>query len=188
MVGRFFSTQSGEMIMTKLRAIGAACLAAALAVASPAMAREGGHGGMGGGHGGFSGGHAAFSGGGHAAFSGGHAAFNGGHAAFNSAPATFGSARPAFSGGHAGFSSGGPARFAAGGPHGRFHHHGFGPGIAVGAALGGLGYYDGYYGDTYAYDYDDGYADAPYYYGDDQYACQPGTYFIGEDGLRHLCP
>jgi hypothetical protein len=58
----------------------------------------------------------------------------------------------------------------------------------VGAALGGLGYYDGYYGDAYAYDYDDGYADAPYYYGDDQYACQPGTYFIGEDGLRHLCP
>jgi hypothetical protein len=145
-----------SMVMTKLRVLGAACLAVALAAASPAMARGGGH--MGGGH-----------------MGGGH--MGGAH---------FGAAHV-----------GGGAHFAAGGVrggafHGGFHRRGFGPGIAAGvvagAALGGLGYYGGYtpYGDSYAYDYDDGYAPAPYY-NNGQFVCQPGTYFVGEDGLRHLC-
>jgi hypothetical protein len=89
---------------------------------------------------------------------------------------------------------GGGAHFAGGGFRGGgFHRGGFGPGIAAGvvagAALGGLGYYGGYpyYGDSYAYDYDDGYAPAPTYYGNNGYVCQPGTYFRGEDGRTHLC-
>jgi hypothetical protein len=122
--------------MTNVKIIGAACLAAVLATASPAMARGGGH--MGGGH---------MGGGG----------FHGG------------------------------SHFAGGGFHGG--RGGFGPGIAAGvlagAAIGGLGY--GYYGDSYAYDYGDNYAPAPDYYNNNGFVCQPGTYFRGEDGRRHLC-
>jgi hypothetical protein len=150
--GRSLLDTIGELVMTKFKAIGAACLAIALAAASPAMAR-GGHGGGGGGH---MGGGAHFGGGG---FHGGGAHFAGG-----------------------GFRGGG------------FHRGGYGPGIAAGviagAALGGLGYYGGYYGDSYAYDngpYDNGYAPGPAYYSNDGYACQPGTYFRGEDGRRYLC-
>jgi hypothetical protein len=147
-----------ETVMTKFKAIGAAALAIALAAASPAMARPGGGGHMGGG--GFHGGGAHFGGGG-------------------------------FRGGGAHFAAGG---FRGGGFHGGgFRRGGFGPGIAAGvvagAALGGLGYYGGYpyYGDSYAYDYDDGYVPAPTYYGNNDYVCQPGTYFRGEDGRTHLC-
>jgi hypothetical protein len=73
----FTATQSGNQHMTKLKIIGAACLVAALATASPAMAR-GGH--MGGGHmggGGFHGG-SHFAGGG---FRGGRGGFGPGIAA-----------------------------------------------------------------------------------------------------------
>jgi hypothetical protein len=107
-------------------------------------------------------------------------------------------------GGHMG--GGGGAHFAGGGFHGGgahfagggfrgggFHRGGFGPGIAAGviagAAIGGLGYYGGYpdYGNSYAYDYDNGYAPAQNYYGNNDFVCQPGTYFRGEDGRRYLC-
>jgi hypothetical protein len=137
---RFPCNQSGEQSMTNFKIIGAACLVAALAAASPAMAR-GGH--MGGGH----------MGGGHmgGAFHGGGSHFAGG----------------GFRGGRGGF-----------GP-------GIAAGVVAGAALGGLGY--GYYGDSYAYDYGDNYAPAPYYYNNNGFVCQPGTYFRGEDGRTHLC-
>jgi hypothetical protein len=46
--------------------------------------------------------------------------------------------------------------------------------------LGG-GY--GYYGDSYAYD--NGYNG--YYNDPNGFVCQPGTWFRGEDGRRHLC-
>jgi hypothetical protein len=42
---------------------------------------------------------------------------------------------------------------------------------------------DGYYDDTYAYD--DGYA--VNYSSSNGFVCQPGTWFRGEDGYRHLC-
>jgi hypothetical protein len=56
--------------------------------------------------------------------------------------------------------------------------------------LGGAsGYYGspGYYGDSYAYDngYDGGYDNG--YAASSGYACQPGTWFRGEDGRRYLC-
>jgi hypothetical protein len=94
---------------------------------------------------------------------------------------------------------GGGAHFAGGGFRGGgFHGGGFngfgrgiGAGLAAGAVIGGLGYYGGYgydpyYGDSYAYDYDNGYAPAPYY-GNSDFACQPGTWFRGQDGRRYLC-
>ena len=73
---------------------------------------------------------------------------------------------------------------------------GIGPGIAAGlvagaviggAYNGGYGYGPGYYDDSYAYDngynggYDNGYAVR------NGFVCQPGTWFRGEDGRRHLC-
>jgi hypothetical protein len=42
---------------------------------------------------------------------------------------------------------------------------------------------DGYYDDSYAYD--DGYA--ANYWSSNGFVCQPGTWFRGEDGYRHLC-
>jgi hypothetical protein len=78
----FTATQSGNQHMTKLKIIGAACLVAALAAASPAMARGGHMGGghMGGGHmgGAFHGGGSHFAGGG---FRGGRGGFGPGIAA-----------------------------------------------------------------------------------------------------------
>ena len=63
--------------------------------------------------------------------------------------------------------------------------------MIAGAALGayGPGYArgPGYYDDSYAYDngydgsYDNGYAAR------NGFTCQPGTWFRGEDGRRHLC-
>jgi hypothetical protein len=64
--------------------------------------------------------------------------------------------------------------------------------VVAGAVLGGGGYYGGgyapgYYDDSYAYDngydgsYDNGYAAR------NGFTCQPGTWFRGEDGRRHLC-
>jgi hypothetical protein len=55
--------------------------------------------------------------------------------------------------------------------------------------LGG-GY--GYYGDSYAYDngYDggyDGYYNNGYANDPNGFVCQPGTWFRGADGRRHLC-
>jgi hypothetical protein len=56
--------------------------------------------------------------------------------------------------------------------------------------IGGAGYYGAYdsgYGDSYAYDngndgaYDNGYAVR------NGFICQPGTWFRGDDGRRHLC-
>ena len=87
----------------------------------------------------------------------------------------------------------------------RRHGGGFWPGVAAGAAIGGLG--------SYAY-YGGGYYNDPYYYGDDSYYDEPsvavvpdsggdssaycaqryrsydpasGTY-LGYDGQRHPCP
>lgn len=63
--------------------------------------------------------------------------------------------------------------------------------MIAGAALGaGTGYYGGYgpgyYDDSYAYDNGyDGYAPAPYVA--NGFVCQPGTWFRGEDGRRHIC-
>jgi len=142
---------SGEIVMTKLGTIGAACLAVALAASSPALARAG-HGG-----GGFHGGGAHYAGGG----------FRGG----------------GYRGGHGG----------------GFVGPGIAAGLIAGAVIGGAaysgGYAPGYYDDSYAYDngyngYNNGYAVQGY---DDGYAvrngfvCQPGTWFRGEDGRRHLC-
>jgi hypothetical protein len=63
--------------------------------------------------------------------------------------------------------------------------------IAGAVAGGGYGYYGGYspgyYDDSYAYDngddgaYDNGYAVQ------NGFVCQPGTWYRGEDGRRHLC-
>jgi hypothetical protein len=96
--------------------------------------------------------------------------------------------------------------FHGGGGH--FGGRGIGPGIAAGivagAVIGGAGYYGGGYGPGYGYApgaYDDSYAyDAPTAYDNGSYggydngygarngyACQPGTWFRGEDGRRHLC-
>jgi hypothetical protein len=80
---------------------------------------------------------------------------------------------------------------------------GFGPaiaaGVVAGAVVGGAGYYGGggpgYYRDSYAYDngyegaYDNGY-NGGYdngYGARNGFVCQPGTWFRGEDGRRHLC-
>jgi hypothetical protein len=100
-------------------------------------------------------------------------------------------------GGGAHFAAGG-AHFAGGGTHfggGGFRGHrggGFGPGIAAGivagSVLGGAyGYYGApaYYGDSYAYD-DGGYGSG-YYNDPNGFVCQPGTWFRGADGRRHLC-
>jgi len=74
------------------------------------------------------------------------------------------------------------------GRHGGFHHHGFAASVFAAAALDGLTYYGGYTprGENYAYYYDSGYVPEPYH-GNGQLACQPGTIFAGEDGLRLLC-
>jgi hypothetical protein len=104
-----------------------------------------------------------------------------------------------------GFHAGG-AHFAGGGFRGGGFHGGrggFGPGIAAGlaagAVIGGAGYYGGYgpgyYDDSYAYDnsdgayaYDNGYGAYDNGYGArNGFVCQPGTWFRGEDGRRHLC-
>jgi hypothetical protein len=63
---------------------------------------------------------------------------------------------------------------------------------------GGYGYYGGgyapgYYDDSYAYDAPTAYDNGTYGGYDNGYAtrngfvCQPGTWFRGEDGRRHLC-
>jgi hypothetical protein len=89
---------------------------------------------------------------------------------------------------------------------GGFRGGGFGPGIAAGlvagAVIGGAGYYGGYgpgpaygpgyYDDSYAYDNGDngGYDNRSYdngYAARNGFVCQPGTWFRGEDGRRHLC-
>jgi hypothetical protein len=111
-------------------------------------------------------------------------------------------------GNRAGGFHGGGAHFAGGGYRGggfRGGHGGFGPGIAAGlvagAVIGGAGYYGsgyspGYYDDSYAYDnsdnsyaYDNGYTGAydNGYAARNGFVCQPGTWFRGEDGRRHLC-
>jgi hypothetical protein len=42
-----------------------------------------------------------------------------------------------------------------------------------------------YYGDSYAYD--NGYGYGGYYNDPNGFVCQPGTWFVGADGRRHLC-
>ena len=54
--------------------------------------------------------------------------------------------------------------------------------------LGGLGYYDGYYGDSYAYDYDDGYAPAPYYYDNGQYRLSARNLFPSAKTAAGILP
>jgi hypothetical protein len=73
-------------------------------------------------------------------------------------------------------------------------------GLIAGTAAGAYGYYGpGYVDDSYAYDggdntvydngYDNGYngAYAPGYAARNGFVCQPGTWFRGGDGRRHLC-
>jgi hypothetical protein len=112
-------------------------------------------------------------------------------------------ARGAHGGGGAAHAGG--AHFAGGGAHvaggahfggggfrgGGYRGGGVGPGIAAGivagSVLGGAyGYYGApaYYGDSYAYD-NGGYNG--YYNDPNGFVCQPGTWFRGEDGRRHLC-
>jgi hypothetical protein len=52
---------------------------------------------------------------------------------------------------------------------------------------GYYGYGPGYYGNSYAYDngYDGGYDNG--YAAQNGFVCQPGTWFRGGDGRRHLC-
>ena len=68
-----------------------------------------------------------------------------------------------------------------------YHNGSFWPGDVVGGALGTAGAiatapfryenyaYNGYYGNPYPSAYGSG------------FVCQPGTTFVGEDGLRHIC-
>jgi hypothetical protein len=102
---------------------------------------------------------------------------------------------------------GGGAHFAGGGIRGGGFRGGrggigIGPGIAAGLVAGaviggGYGYYGGpgYDDGSYAYDngyngaYDNGY-NGGYdngYAARNGFVCQPGTWFRGEDGRRHLC-
>jgi hypothetical protein len=68
--------------------------------------------------------------------------------------------------------------------------------VIGGAGHYGSGYSPGYYDDSYAYDnsdnsyaYDNGYNGAydNGYAARNGFVCQPGTWFRGEDGRRHLC-
>jgi hypothetical protein len=185
--------------MRSLRVLSAAAaLALVLPMATPSFAQgHGGHGGGGGGGGhvmggGFGGG--ARIGGGGGNFAAGAAVRPGGGAAFNGGGRNFAAA-----GGHW---NGGGGNWHGGGWH--RHGGGFWPGVAAGAAVGALG--------SYAY-YGGGYYNDPDYYGDDSYyddssvAVVPGggdasaycaqrfrSYdpasgtYLGNDGLRHLCP
>jgi hypothetical protein len=70
-------------------------------------------------------------------------------------------------------------------------------GSVVGGAIGAAGAIatapfrnDNYaYNDGYTYDggYNAYYGAGPYNYNNSGFVCRPGTTFIGEDGLRHLC-
>jgi hypothetical protein len=172
-----------EKTVMKYRSIGVACLAVALAAASPVFARGGGgggHGGGGGGHGfgggGFHGGSGGFAG---AGFRGGGAHFAGG----------------GFRGG--GFGGGYRRGFGGGyGGYGGYGYDGYGTDIAGGLIVGslvgaglGYGYGDdpGYSDDAYAYapgpvTVDSGYCIQRYR----SYDPASGTY-LGNDGMRHPC-
>ena len=143
--------------MTKLKILGVAAIAVALAT-TPALARGGG------GHGGG----AHFGGGGAAHFSG---ARMGG--------ARFASAGPRFGGGQ--YRSGGFRR----GGFGPGIAAGVIVGAALGGYGYGYGYGDpGYYDDSYAYAPGPAVYGG---YNPNGFVCQPGTVFIGEDGRQHLC-
>ncbi len=157
--------------MTRFKALGAVCVAAVLAAASPAVARGIGGGGMGGG--------AMHTGGGAM-----HMGAGAGMGAMHASPQFAARGTPQFAGrATPQFAARGTPQFTGQNPGYRDHHHHFGPGFGAGLAAGALlgGYYD--YGDTYAYDNDyDG-----YYYSDPSFVCQPGTWFVGADGRRHIC-
>ncbi len=179
----------------------AAAVALVLPLATPSFAQ------------GFSGGRAAAvgGGGGGARMGGGGPAggarIGGGGGNFAAGAAVRPSAGPSFAAGRGAAVAGSTWRGGGGGNwQGRGWHHrgGFWPGVAAGAAIGGLG--------SYAY-YGGGYYDDPYYYGDSYYdepsvAVVPdsggdsaaycaqrfksydpasGTY-LGYDGQRHPCP
>jgi hypothetical protein len=223
----------GVLIMKSLKVLSAAAaVALVIPLATPSFAQSraavvggGAHigGGGGGAHFGGGGGGAHFGGG------GGGAHFGGGGGGARMGGGSFGGARigggggnfaagttvrpgggAAFTGGGRGFAAAGGHNWNGGG--GRWHgggwrHRGggFWPGVAAGAAIGGLG--------SYAY-YGGGYYNDPYYYGDDSYYDEPsvavvpdsggdsagycaqryksydpasGTY-LGYDGQRHPCP
>jgi len=74
-----------------------------------------------------------------------------------------------------------------------YRQGGFWPGELAASVVGGaIGTAGAIASAPFAYDnyaYNDGYAYGgygPYGYANG-YACQPGTTFIGEDGLRHIC-
>jgi hypothetical protein len=198
--------------MNSLRVLSAvAALALVLPMATPSFAQgRGGHGG-GGGHFGGGGGAHFGGGGGGAHFGGGGfggARIGGGGGNFAASAAVRPSGGAAFNGGGRNFAAAGGHWNGGGGNwHGGGWHHrggGFWPGVAAGAAIGGLGSYayygGGYYDDPYAYA-DDSYYDEPSVAvvteggGDPAYCAQryrsydpaSGTY-LGYDGLRHPCP
>jgi hypothetical protein len=156
---------SGETVMIRFGTIGAACLAVALASASPAFAggnRSGGYHG-GGAHfagGGFRGGGARFAGGG----------FRGG--GFGGAGILPGVAAGVVAGALLG---GGPGYYPG-------YYGGYGPGYYNDS----YAYDPGYSTDIdpnvgYINTYDNGYAVR------NGFVCQPGTWFRGQDGRNHLC-
>jgi hypothetical protein len=193
--------------MKSLRVLSAAAaLALVLPMATPSFAQgHGGHGGGGGAHFGGGGGGAHFGGGGPrmggGGFSGGARIGGGNFAAARPAGDPAGGRSFAAAGGHW---NGGGGNWHGGGWH--RHGGGFWPGVAAGAAIGGLGSYayygGGYYNDP-GYYADDGYYDdgatvavVPDSGGDSSAYCAQryqsydpasGTY-LGYDGLRHPCP
>jgi hypothetical protein len=212
----------GVLIMKSLKVLSAAAVVAlVLPLATPSFAQHARGGGGGGVHVGGGGGGAHFGGGGGGAhFGGGGARMGGGNfggARIGGGGGNFAAGPAMRPGGGAAFNGGGRSFAAAGGQHwngGGGHWHGggwrhrgggFWPGVAAGAAIGGLG--------SYAY-YGGGYYNDPYYYGDDSYYDEPsvavvpdsggdsagycaqryksydpasGTY-LGYDGQRHPCP
>ncbi|MGT2436286.1 BA14K family protein [Bradyrhizobium betae] len=197
----------------------AAVLALVLPLATPSFAGGPGRGGGGGHVGGGGGAHFGGGGGGPRVGGGGFGGGprmggGGGHFAGGG-----GAMRPSLGAGPS-FGGGGGRPIASAGNNwhgggGNWHGHGggwrrhggggFWPGVAAGAAIGGIG--------SYAY-YGGGYYNDPYYYGDDSYYDEPsvavvpdsggdasaycaqrfksydpasGTY-LGYDGQRHPCP
>ena len=181
-----------EETVKKYRSMGAACLAVALAAASPALARGGGGGGGHGGGGGFHGGGGGFHGGmGGGGFRAG--GFRGGGAHFAGGGFRGGGFRRGLGGYGGGYGYGG---YGGGyGGYGGYGYDDYGPGIVGGLIAGslfgaGMGYsYDpGYYDNSYAYTagpatVDSGYCIRRY----KSYDPGSGTY-LGYDGMRHPCP
>ena len=71
--------------------------------------------------------------------------------------------------------------------HRYYHGSGFWPGDVAAGIVGGAIGTAGAIATAPFRAFDDRHAYNTYYNGYDQFACAPGTTFIGEDGLRHIC-